>query len=180
MKVVKLIQEKIIQPPIQLDAEYAIDIEKLTILKKQLIDGFATAKSIFDENQLPGTIKLGATQSPESAQEWIMDLSQHTNDLASWANFNAVILECKQNGLGEFVQETIETGVLPKSGKTFFFAGFICFWMSIYKKSPYLQKFRGTLQTEMVQKFKDLDTALIEGAPYVIKQRLYADKPNGE
>lgn len=181
LKLVKLIQEKNAETPMQLAVTYPLEIEELTGLKKQIIDGFKIAKPIFDENQLPEPIKLGANQSPEAAKEWFMGLAQHIGELSDWANFNAVVSECKKNGLGEFVKKSIEVGVLPEKWQNSFLRRFYLLLDEyIVASRPVLQKFRGTLQTEMVQKFKDLDIALIEGAPYVIKERLYANKPNGE
>jgi len=181
LKIAKLIQEKIIESPKQLDAPFPFEIEKLASLKGQIADGFKVAKNIFNDSDFPEPIKLGTIQSPEAAKEWILDLAQHTDELSDWANFNTLVLECQQNGLDDFVKKIIEAAVVPEKWQKVFLRRFYLLLDEyIIANHPVLQKFRGTMQTETVQKFKELDIALIENAPYVIKEKLYASKPNGD
>jgi very-short-patch-repair endonuclease len=117
-------------------------------------------------------------QHPFDVIDWFLDHSKNTSELADWANFNAVRKECFEVGLGDFVVQALDAELPSDSWESSFYRRFyLLLTESIIKDRPLLQKFRGTMQSEMIQRFRTLDLLMIENAPHEIKAKLYIDKP---
>lgn len=178
LKIVKSLQDKATIESTQTGNLSPKEIEELIGLKIDLENGFSVVNNVFNESDIPEPLRLDKNPLLEDARRCFLDLAQNTNELSGWANFNAVVRECQENKLGDFVNKALEAEIpLTYWRDSFLRRFYLLLEESLVVKKPLVQKFRGTLQTEMVQRFRDLDIALIEGAPHVIRERLYAGKP---
>jgi very-short-patch-repair endonuclease len=154
------------------------EIQELRKLRTKMSDGFDFAEKLFEENDLPDVLKLKADQRPEIAVEWFVDHSLHADELAEWANFNAIRIECVQNGLNDFIAKALEEELPPSLWKDSFLRRFyLLLTERMLSDRPALQKFRGSLQAETLHRFRELDIKAIESASYEIRNRLYENKP---
>lgn len=161
--------------------QYSIDIDNLTTMRNSFMEGVTAIKEIFsDEKDWPEQLRLGTKQSPDKMANWFLELEKNTGELADWANFNSTVSECHENGLGDFVQKSIESELpILEWEKSFLRRFYLLLEENIVSKRPLLQQFRGTSHTSLVQRFRELDITLIDGAPHVIKENLYQKKPQG-
>ena len=153
-------------------------IKKLRELRTRISDGFKLAEELFDKNDLPENLKLKADQPPGNAIEWFVDHSINTRELPEWANFNATWIECNKNGLNDFILKALDDGLPPDNWEDCFLRRFyLLLTDQMISDRPELQKFRGSLQSEMIHRFRKLDSAAIESAAYEIRAKLYENKP---
>jgi very-short-patch-repair endonuclease/KaiC/GvpD/RAD55 family RecA-like ATPase len=162
-------------------ADYAKQIDDLLSLEElgtSIFNGLNLATELFSETDIPSTLELKFKQSPNSLADWFIDHSKNIGELADWANFNAAKKECIDVGLGDFIVQVLETELPCERWEESFLRRFyLLFTESILRDRPILQKFRGTMQTEMVQRFRALDLLMIENAPNEIRAKLSANKP---
>lgn len=158
------------------DAE--IPLNELKNLKKKMLIGFQQAKVLFDPNNTPSILRQEFRQPADIAVAWFLDHAENTNELAEWANFNASQQDCRAIGLGDFVAKAIDKELPPQQWeKAFLRRYYVLLVDKLAEAHPSLQKFRSTLQSEVIERFKTLDLALIENSPREIQARLYEDKP---
>lgn len=154
------------------------DLSSLATDKAQIMDGFETALNLFDENDLPETLKKKYDQSPAEAADWFADHALHTEELAEWANFNTVRKQCNENGLQDFVSKALENQLPPEKWEAAFARRFYVLLIErLTADRPLLQKFKGTMQTELIRRFRELDLAMIEDSSHEIRAKLFAQKP---
>lgn len=178
LKIVKSLQEKSMIESAQVNNFSPQEIEELVNLKIALENGFSVINNIFNEIDVPEQLKLDKNPSLDVSRRCFLDLAQNTNELSDWANFNAVVRECQKNMLGDFVNKVLDAEIPITNWHISFLRRFyLLLEEDLLVNKPLVRKFRGTLQTEMVQRFRDLDIALIEGAPHMIREKLYAGKP---
>lgn len=165
----------------QVDIDFNQTIDNLAILKElkqKIIDGLKSTTEIFDEEDIPALLQKNFDQSPADIADWLDALSQNVGDLAEWANFNAVKKECNDAGLGDFIVQALSDEIPPDNWETCFKRRFYLLISELMiHDRPLLQKFRGTLQSELIQRFRALDLMMIENAPVEIKSKLNINKP---
>lgn len=180
LPVLKLVQA-ILKTTENSDFDFSNDdfpIEKLQNQKVRILDGFKSAEKLFTEKDQPEILKHKTQQMPAPVITWFNDHATHTDELAEWANFNAVKNDGIGNGLDDFIIQAIESELHPsKWEKTFLRRFYLLLIDKLVEDRPVLQKFRGTLQSELIQRFKTLDTALIENTATEIQAKLIAGKP---
>jgi len=161
--------------------DYSKQIENLSVLvelRTMVFNGLEFATKLFDETDIPETLHFKFDQSPTSIADWFVDHSENIGELAEWANFNAVKKECVDAGLGEFIVQALENKLPCERWEESFQRRFYLLLSELMLRDrPVLQKFRGTMQSEMIQRFRALDLSMIENAPNEIKAKLSANKP---
>jgi len=154
------------------------DIDDLQELRTKIIDGFNFAQKLFGEDDTPEPIVKKTDQLPVIAIDWFVDHSQNTDELADWANFNATRIECVESGMSDFICKALDGELQPEQWEGSFLRRFyLLLTERITSDRPVLQKFRGSLQSEMIHRFRELDVASIESASYEIRAKLYEGKP---
>ena len=163
------------------DVDFSQSIEKLSALeelKQKIIKGLDLATKLFDETDIPAPLQDKFDQHPNNIANWLDDHSKNVSELAEWANFNAVKKECFDTDLGDFVTQALTTELSSENWEPCFQRRFyLLLSESMIHDRPLLQRFRGTMQSEMIQRFKALDLMMIENAPNEIRAKLNADKP---
>ena len=180
LKIVQKIYRKI-----KKDESAAVDysghiegLPEMEQLKLSIISGFKFVAKLFSESDFPEALQPKSNQHPSSTVDWFIDHGNNVGELADWSNFNAVKKECVEIGLGEFVARALEFELSPENWEQSFYRRFYLLLAELMVADrPILQKFRGTMQSEMIQRFRALDLLMIENAPHEIKAKLYADKP---
>ena len=153
-------------------------LSEMEQLQLSIISGFKFTAKLFSESDLPEALQPKSNQHPSNIINWFVDHSNNVGELADRSNFNAVKKECSEIGLGEFVVQALESELPPRSWEQSFHRRFYLLLAElIVADHPILQKFRGTMQSEMIQRFRTLDLLMIENAPHEIKAKLYANKP---
>ncbi len=158
-----------------------LPVEKLQKTRIRILDGCKAAEKLFGDHDQPEILKQKFQQTPDSLAAWFADHAEHTGELAEWANFNAVRKDCVDIGLGDFVAKAIDRELLlEKWEKAFLRRLYLLLVEKIAEDRPALQKFRGSLQSELIQRFKAIDTALIESTTAEIQAKLIAGKPQSD
>ncbi len=154
------------------------EISKLDELKSKIVIGFENATGLFDQSDVPAVLKAKFDQIPSEAVGWFDNHSKNVNELIEWANFNAVKKECFENGLSDFVIKALDSKLRPERWEQTFLRRFylLLFELTLNDR-PVLQKFRGVMRSEMIQRFRSLDLLMIQNAPNEIKAKLSLNKP---
>jgi very-short-patch-repair endonuclease len=154
------------------------DVSELPGRISSISSGLSIAKGLFNNASMPIPLSLGFNQEPSALADWFIDHGNNTQQLAEWANFNATAQEAVEAGIGEFVSLALNNGLSAENWERAFERRFyLLLTDSMVGDRPILQKFRGALQSEMVQRFRSLDLQMVENAPYEIRSRLNANKP---
>lgn len=180
LKIVQKIFNKINRDPnVAIDYSQQIDgLSTLEELKQIIVSGFEVATNLFSKTDIPSCLHLKYNQHPSEIVDWFIDHTKNIGELAEWSNFNAVKKECIGIGIGDFIAQALDAELPSKSWEQSFHRRFyLLLTEMMLRDCPLLQKFRGTMQSEMVQRFKQLDLLMIENAPHEIKAKLYIDKP---
>lgn len=155
------------------------DVSGLRACISSITSGMSTARALFDSSNIPGCLAGGLDQAPAELTDWLRDHSQHTQDLAEWAQFNAVRQEAAEAGIGAFVSQALDTGLRAEHWERAFERRFYLLLSdAMLQDRPVLRKFRGTSQSEAIQRFRSLDLQLVESAPHEIRSRLNVSKPS--
>jgi very-short-patch-repair endonuclease len=154
------------------------DLEGIKHLRQAILDGFKHAEDLFDKSDIPATLQCKFDQTPSELANWFIDHSENVSDLVDWTNFNSARKEASDLGLGDFVSKAFEEKIEPSLLEEAFLRRFyLLISEQIVQDRPLLQKFRGSLQSEMIQRFRSLDLSLIENTPREIQAKLLANKP---
>ncbi len=146
--------------------------------KNQIADGFDQAGQLFVENAAPAPLRRKYNQLPEKAAAWFDELAGTVGELSEWENFNSTRQECERNGLGDFVEKALASGLPAGQWEPAFMRRFYLLLVEkLVAGRPLLQKFKGTTQTELIRRFRDLDLAMIENSSREIRAKLYEEKP---
>lgn len=161
------------------DYSHQLDgLSALEELKQKIISGFEFVTNLFSETDIPTSLRLKFNQRPSDIIDWFIDHNQNAGELAEWANFNAVKKECFEIGLGDFVIQALDAELPSESWEQSFHRRFYLLLAELMLNDrPLLKKFRETMQSEMIQRFRTLDLLMIENAPHEIKAKLYINKP---
>lgn len=155
-----------------------VGLDEIQRLKQKVLDGFQYAEDLFDKSDIPSTLQCKFDQLPSELAGWFIDHSENVSDLVDWTNFNSARKEASDLGLGDFVSKAFEAKLESFLWEEAFLRRFyLLISEHIIQDRPSLQKFRGSLQTEMIQRFRSLDLSLIENTPREIQAKLLANKP---
>ncbi len=181
LKVVRRIEEeKPFDPEIN-PPDYTqpiIDLVPLQALVVRIFDGFKLAIKMFDKDNIPECLTKKANQRPEEAIEWFLDHSQNVGELDDWAKFNAVVKESKNVGLGDFLTKALEKKLPPSNWVDSFNRRlYLLLSEKLIADRPLLYKFRGLAHSEIIDRFRTIDLAVIKNASREIKAKLYLNKP---
>jgi len=156
-----------------------VDISALEKDAAQVRAGFDLALSLFNEHDLPEALRRKYEQSPAEAADWFADCGTYAEELAEWANFNSVRKQCNENGLQDFVDQALRAALPPEKWDGTFARRFYSLLSEkLSADHPLLQKFKGTVQSELIRRFRALDLAAIEDSSHEVKAKLYAQKPH--
>jgi len=161
------------------DASRAIEgLDEIQRLKQKVLDGYKYAEDLFDRSDIPSILQCKFDQSPSELSGWFIDHSENVSDLVDWTNFNSARKEAFDLGLGDFVSKAFEAKIESYVWEESFLRRFYLLTSEqIIQDRPLLQKFRGSLQSEMIQRFRSLDLSLIENTPREIQAKLLTNKP---
>jgi very-short-patch-repair endonuclease len=170
-----------IDPGKSTEGDYAqpVDgLEELKELKQKIFLGLKNAEALFDPSAMPATLKLRFNQPPSELAYWFVDHSNSVSELVEWTNFNSARKQASDLGLGDFISKAFENKIAAHLWEEAFLRRlYLLIAEQIIQDRPLLQKFRGTLQTEMIERFRALDLSLIESTPREIQAKLIANKP---
>ncbi len=153
-------------------------LEEIKELKQRLLDGFKYAQDLFDPSDPPPTLQCKFDQPPSELANWLIDHSDNVSGLAEWTNFNSARKEATDLGLGDFISKAFENHIAPQLWEEGFLRRFyLLVSEQILQDRPLLQKFRGSMHSEMIARFRSLDLALVENTPREIQAKLLANKP---
>lgn len=178
LKIVQLITKKVDQSKLNLTNDAEFPLMELKKLKEKMLSGFRLADALFDPIDQPIVLRQRFRQPADIAVAWFLDHSENTHELADWANFNASRQDCNAIGLNDFISKALDKELPPQQWERAFLRRYYVLLVDkLAEAHPALQKFRGALQSEIIERFKMLDLTLIENTPREIQARLYADKP---
>lgn len=142
-------------------------------------EGRDAARSLFSDDQVPGTLHDLPEQPPESAAEWFAALATQTAELAEWASFNGARQLAAERGLDPFVEKALEAQLPAERWEGAFCQRFYRLSIEqVVKDRPLLQRFKGTTHSDLVRRFRELDLATIEMSAARIKAELVQRKPS--
>jgi very-short-patch-repair endonuclease len=153
-------------------------LKELKQLKQRIILGLKDTEALFDSVDLPLVLKSRSTQPSSDLVYWFADHSENVSELAEWTNFNSARKQASDSGLGDFLSKAFENKIPAQLWEEAFLRRFyLLISEQIIQDRPILQKFRGTQQSEMIERFRSLDLSLIENTPKEIQAKLLANKP---
>jgi very-short-patch-repair endonuclease len=156
----------------------ADDLGSLEADRALVLEGFALARGLFPEDGGPEPLRKSFGRPAAQAADWLADWSSHTDELAEWANFNAVRKECNESGLEDFVNQALGRELPPEKWEQAFARRFYVLLIEkILTGQPLLQKFKGATQSDLIRRFRELDLALIENSSHEIRTKLHKNKP---
>lgn len=161
------------------DAEITYeDMEKLDKLRCQFEELLKYVCSLFTPKELPLEISKIYTLPIDQINNWILTRANQTEKIRPWIEFSNLIKRGENNGLAEFIEKIIGSGIKLEQWEEAYKKRFY-FLLSdlIIQSNQILRKFQSSNHNSLIRRFQELDKEIITLASLEIREKLYKDRP---
>jgi len=136
------------------------------------------AQSLFDTDQIPNLIGPKSDMPITSLAEWFDEMSGQTGKISELVNFRDMLNTAHDNGLRDFVHQARKDKIPPSKWENTYRKRLLTLLVDeITRSSRVLEKFRSSTHASSIERFKKLDSELVETAASEIKAKLAASTP---
>ena len=181
LELLKKIRENPLGDDLVPTGDYDLSRETVNELKKnheEIMGLYKFAIALFAEDEQPAILQDRFNADINGLAQWFTERSTQTDQIVEWVNFCNVVKQGKDEGIGDFIGKALEmdvsTGQWENAYKRRFY---VLLSDMITQSNSALSKFRSSAYSNTIDRFKQLDSELIEVAGLEIREKLYRTRP---
>ena len=154
------------------------DVQSWAKTKVEIKEKHEFLTSLFFPENIPGFVNKLYELPLETLLDRIGIQRQQTPRIQEWIDVNDVLEKANSNRLTQFVDAAVEDRVNPSSWQNAYLRRLYTLLAdSIAQSTPVLSRFKSNTHDELIQKFRDLDTQIIEASSMEIRSKLLSLQP---